>query len=355
MDELLRLSAKLHAEHGNQPRLARRRTDRALQLRSAEALENSSVHRSAVQRPQGSTVGIRQNRLAAKLADDAAKARCNFIERFVPGNALPNLRSAGALARVCGSRNPLRSYPPRRIQHSVRRIHPVQILRYLPAQKSPRHRMPRVPLNLRRPPVLDGDQYPASIGAIVRTRGMDNFFHNFNLRSVDYKGGQLLQHKGHPHISDALFPLRCKNEPYFSSNTSFSLPLLISSIFLISSSVSFWISSSDRFSSSSVIFLSFIAFLMASLPSRRIFRTAVRCSSSTLCRCFTMSWRRSWVRAGTGTRIILPSFIGFSPSSAERIAFSITPICDGSKGCTVIICGSCACTCAIWFSGICEP
>ena len=58
--------------------------------------------------------------------------------------------------------------------------------------------------------------------------------------------------------------------------TSFSLALLISSIFLISSSVSFWISSSARFSSSSEIFLSFKAFLINSLPSRRILRTAVR-------------------------------------------------------------------------------
>src|SRR5277367_2115142 len=76
---------------------------------------------------------------------------------------------------------------------------------------------------------------------------------------------------------------------HLSSSTSFSLFLLISSIFLISSSVSFWISSSERFSSSSLIFLSFIAFLMASLPSRRMLRTAVRCSSRTLCRCFTIS------------------------------------------------------------------
>ena len=63
---------------------------------------------------------------------------------------------------------------------------------------------------------------------------------------------------------------------YLISITSFSLALLISSIFLISSSVSFWISSSDRFSSSSAIFLSFIAFLIASFPSRRMLRTAVR-------------------------------------------------------------------------------
>src|SRR5277367_5015740 len=131
------------------------------------------------------------------------------------------------------------------------------------------------------------------------------------------------------------------------SITSFSLPLLISSIFLISSSVSFWISSMARFSSSSAIFLSFIAFLMASFPSRRMFRTAVRCSSSTLCRCFTISLRRSSVSGGTGTRMILPSFIGFKPMSAARMAFSIAGSDVGSKGCTVMSCGSGACTCAI--------
>src|ERR1700730_18415190 len=110
MDELLRLGAELYAEHGNQPCLARRRTDSALQLRSAEALEKSSVHGSASQRAQRSTVGIRQNRLAPKLADDAAKARGNFIKRCAPGNALPNLRSAGAPAPVC-RHNPLSYYP----------------------------------------------------------------------------------------------------------------------------------------------------------------------------------------------------------------------------------------------------
>src|SRR5258706_7619534 len=116
MDELLRLSAKLHAEHGNQPRLARRRTNRALQLRSAEALEKSAVHGSAVQRSQGSTVGIRQNRLGAKLADNAAKARGDLIERFIPGNPLPSLCSAGA--RGCGiSCKPLGCNPPHWIQH----------------------------------------------------------------------------------------------------------------------------------------------------------------------------------------------------------------------------------------------
>src|ERR1022692_823029 len=58
--------------------------------------------------------------------------------------------------------------------------------------------------------------------------------------------------------------------------TSFSFPLAISSIFLISSSVSFCRCSIAPRSSSSVIFLSFMAFLIESLPSRRILRSAVR-------------------------------------------------------------------------------
>src|SRR5579863_3511374 len=139
---------------------------------------------------------------------------------------------------------------------------------------------------------------------------------------------------------------RLSGPGHLISITSFSFPLLISSIFLISSSVSFWISSIARFSSSSVIFLSFIAFLMASLPSRRMLRTAVRCSSSILCRCLTISLRRSSVSGGTGTRIILPSFMGFNPMSAARIAFSIAGNEVGSNGCTVMSCGSGACTCA---------
>src|SRR5580658_7722643 len=57
------------------------------------------------------------------------------------------------------------------------------------------------------------------------------------------------------------FPLTRIECSYFSSRTSFSLALLISSIFLISSSVSFWISSSDRFSSSSVLFEHFVQML----------------------------------------------------------------------------------------------
>jgi hypothetical protein len=39
-------------------------------------------------------------------------------------------------------------------------------------------------------------------------------------------------------------------------------------------------------------------------------------------------------------RMTLPSFAGFSPRSEARIAFSIAPISDGSKGWAIISAGS---------------
>jgi hypothetical protein len=67
MRELLRVRAQLHAEDGFQPRLARRGTDVAGQLRGAKAMKESPVHRSAIERTQRAAVGIRQNGFTAKL------------------------------------------------------------------------------------------------------------------------------------------------------------------------------------------------------------------------------------------------------------------------------------------------
>src|ERR1039457_4377794 len=64
--------------------------------------------------------------------------------------------------------------------HPIRRIHAIQILRHLGTQKPARNRMLRIALNLRGPPVLDGDQHPASIRTVVRTSGMDDLLHRFD-------------------------------------------------------------------------------------------------------------------------------------------------------------------------------
>src|SRR5687767_9522031 len=81
----------------------------------------------------------------------------------------------------------------------------------------------------------------------------------------------------------------------------------------------------------------------------------MRPSSANLCTIFTRSRRRSSFICGSGTRIIAPCVTGSSPSSASRIAFSITLICDLSNGVTVSRRGSGAARLATWFSIIIEP
>ena len=63
---------------------------------------------------------------------------------------------------------------PHGIQHPVGRVHPIKILGDFGAQKAASDRVSRVTLDFCRPPILDGDQYPAGIRTVMRTSGMDN-------------------------------------------------------------------------------------------------------------------------------------------------------------------------------------
>src|ERR1039457_3935345 len=126
--------------------------------------------------------------------------------------------------------------------------------------------------------------------------------------------------------------LQFYSSSYLISRISFSLVRAAWSILSMWVLVSFWISSWARLSSSSVIFLSLRSALTASLPSRRMLRTDTRWCSATPCRRLTNSLRRSSVRGGMGSRIILPSLAGFRPRSETRMAFSIGPICEASQG-----------------------
>jgi len=187
MPELLGLSPQLYSKHGFQPCLASRRTNRALKLRSSQAMKKPVVHRGAVQSPKRSAVRIRQNRLAAKFGGDRTKASRNLVKRFVPGDAPPGLFVWEMIVRdrvlnrwseaPLPRHRPLCSNPPHGIQHAVRRVHAIQILRHFGAQESTRDRMRRIALDLSRPPVLHGDQNSASIRAIMGTSGMNHFLH----------------------------------------------------------------------------------------------------------------------------------------------------------------------------------
>jgi hypothetical protein len=88
--------------------------------------------------------------------------------------------------------------------------------------------MGRIALDSSRAPILDSNEHPTGIGAIMRTSGVNNFLHDPCNYKVNAKNKSRVLTRG----------LRSCLLDYFISITSFSFPLLNSSIFLISSSVS---------------------------------------------------------------------------------------------------------------------
>src|SRR5271166_1628371 len=118
MHELLGLGAKLHAENGFQRGLARCRADGALELRRAQAMEETVVRSRAVQRAESSAEGVRQNRLTAEFGADGPESRSDRVQSLIPGNALPGYCGAGTHAR-----GPFRATSTHGIQHAPRRIH----------------------------------------------------------------------------------------------------------------------------------------------------------------------------------------------------------------------------------------
>ena len=93
-------------------------------------------------------------------------------------------------------------------------------------------------------------------------------------------------------------------------------------------------------------------FLMASLAERRALRTEILASSPLARAALARSRRRSSVSGGIEIRIASPLLVGFRPSPASVMPFSMAPIVDLSHGWTVIrsYCG--ALTFETWLSGI---
>src|ERR1700727_1199872 len=125
--------------------------------------------------------------------------RCQACE----GTAAPSTGSGLSMRSAAPPpRRPFCRYPAHGIQHAVRRIHAVQVLRHFRAQKSAGYRMFRIPLDLRGAATLYGDQHSASVGAVVGTRGMDHLFHIFTVSIIEANGG--CSTKGIGAASDAL-------------------------------------------------------------------------------------------------------------------------------------------------------
>ena len=74
MRKLFRLGAEFDADDGLQAGFAGVGADGALQLRSAQAVKETAVHGSAVERAESASVGIGQDSFGAVFGDDAVEA-----------------------------------------------------------------------------------------------------------------------------------------------------------------------------------------------------------------------------------------------------------------------------------------
>src|SRR5258708_17583012 len=150
-------------------------------------MEEPPVHGTVVELAQCPAVRVRQNSLTAEVSRDAPQSPYDFVERVIPGDALEDLFSlcgAGAVARVS-----LRGNSPHRIQHTIWRVNPIQIFRHLRTKKPARDWMRRIALDLHRLAIVHRNQDSASIRAIMRTRGMNYFFHDALIIRWDYTVG----------------------------------------------------------------------------------------------------------------------------------------------------------------------
>src|SRR5712664_3085339 len=165
--ELLGLRAELGADHGLQTFFAGSRTDAALELRCTQPVKKAPIHGSAVESTERASVRVREDGFRAGLGDDPAESARDFVERFVPGDALKSLR--GWSSRATWTLEDA-FFPPHGVEDPVRGVDAIQVLRDLRAEESARHRVRGVTLNLGGAAVFDGDQDTTGVGTIVRTR-----------------------------------------------------------------------------------------------------------------------------------------------------------------------------------------
>src|SRR6185437_3776556 len=140
-----------------------------------------------------------------------------------------------------------------------------------------------------------------------------------------------------------------------SAISSSSLALTTASTSLTARSVSFWISSSTRRSSSSVMSFSLSRSLTCCNASRRTLRIAILAFSPSWPTCLASSLRRSSVSAGMFRRITVPAVVGVMPMSEAIKAFSIGATMVFSHGVMMIVRESASDTDATCDSGMSEP
>jgi hypothetical protein len=157
MDEALRVHSGRRPERHEVRRARARVAERPFAHGRTQRMEERVAHRQAVEDPLRSEIAVRQDRLTAVLVDDLPKPGGDLVERVFPADALEPALT-------------LRADPPQREQDTLWAVGVVRVVVDLDAQAAAGERMLRISPHLRRPPVLDGDEHGAGIGAVVRTR-----------------------------------------------------------------------------------------------------------------------------------------------------------------------------------------
>src|ERR1700675_3410191 len=82
--KLFRLGTELDANHRFQAFFASGGADAALQLRGAQAMEETPIHGGAVERAECTSVRVGEDGFGAVFVSDPAQALRNFVESLVP-------------------------------------------------------------------------------------------------------------------------------------------------------------------------------------------------------------------------------------------------------------------------------
>ncbi len=156
--ELLEVHAEGSADGRGPAGLAGGRTDRAVEQRRAQPMEEAAVHRAVLQQAHRAGVAVRQDGLrAVGRRGDVREPVGDGRERLVPRDAR---EAAFALATDAAHR----------MQHALVRVRAVEVAGHLRAQHAGRGRMVGRTADGDRAAVLDGGQQRAGVGAVVRAR-----------------------------------------------------------------------------------------------------------------------------------------------------------------------------------------
>src|SRR6185503_4656949 len=127
----------------------------------AESIEEAAIHAAVVDDSHRAAVAIGQNRLGAVGGfGDLAKTPSDGVERLVPAYSLESSFAFGADSS-------------HRIEHALRVVDAFEVSSDFSAEKALGSRMIGIAADFRSSAVLDFDEHSASVGAIVRTGGVN--------------------------------------------------------------------------------------------------------------------------------------------------------------------------------------